>query len=667
MLKNIGRCIGTALLVLSCSLEDKAVPECPIMDETVSKIANSPESAVGGMLVLYFSEEAVEQVEDFAETAVPTRSVAMTRSGIADMDEILSSIGIVSIERVFAKNPATEDRTRAAGLHRWYVVTFSPEQDVKEAAERLAQVAEIETIQYGRQMKRASDFRAIPFTKAAPSAKAITGYPFNDPDAFWQWHYINNCDYAVAETSVRGADVNVADAWKLTAGDPRVIVAVVDEAVKYTHPDLADNMWVNEGEIPGNGIDDDGNGYIDDVYGYNFVETGPVSWSEDDTGHGTHVAGTIAAVNNNGVGVCGIAGGSGNGDGVRVMSCQIFSGKASATDVVTAQAIKYAADNGACILQCSYGFSDYSMASDKSYRENFPLEVQAIEYFRNTSNLPEVLDGGVIVFASGNDAYSQSSYPGAIKDNISVTAFGPDFLPASYTNYGAGCNIAAPGGETTGLSGGERAGILSTLISEASKSDYGYMQGTSMACPHVSGVASLGLSYALKLGKKFTLEEFNSMLLTSVNDINKFLTEGIKVVGANKMPLSRYYGQMGTGAIDAYQLLMQVEGTPCLKAEIGKETKVVLSGHFGQSAADITYKEVIMSEEDREALGMELPVFNANGEFVFTCTKPGSAKVTVKAVAGGKNVGGDTATGGFPISREFSIIARDMPSNGAWL
>ena len=136
---------------------------------------------------------------------------------------------------------------------------------------------------------------------ASVPTKAAVDYPFNDPQLSAQWHYVNTGDRSISPSSLAGADINVLDVWKnLTCGDPDIIVAVVDEGVKYTHPDLKDNMWVNTGEVPGNGIDDDGNGYVDDVYGYNFATRGPVSWDVDgDIGHGTHCAGTIAAVNNN--------------------------------------------------------------------------------------------------------------------------------------------------------------------------------------------------------------------------------------------------------------------------------------------------------------------------------------------------------------------------------
>lgn len=159
--------------------------------------------------------------------------------------------------------------------------------------------------------------------------------------------------------------------------------------MKYTHPDLAANMWTNPKESE-NGNDDDGNGYVDDIHGYNFVENGPITWDKavigidgsnnGDSGHGTHVAGTIAAVNNNGIGVAGVAGGSGKNDGVRLMSCQIFSGGKSAADAATARAVKYAADNGACIIQCSYGYSNASggsnMTTDKRFKEFSPLLVE---------------------------------------------------------------------------------------------------------------------------------------------------------------------------------------------------------------------------------------------------------------------------------------------------
>ena len=282
------------------------------------------------------------------------------------------------------------------------------------------------------------------------------------------------------------------------------------------------------------------------------------------------------------------------------MSCQVFSGVSNPSDEVISRAIKYAADHGASILQCSYGTSA-NFTSDRQYEENSPLEVEALLYFMAQNNCA-ALDGGLAIYSAGNESKNISNFPGGYSKCISVTSVGPDCLPAYYTCYGQGCNIAAPGGETVGFSGGERAGILSTTCSELTGSDYGYMQGTSMACPHMSGVAALGLSYALSKGKHYTRDEFISMLLTAVNEIDSRF-EGTKSTGA-KITLEDYRGKMGTGLTDAYQLLMQIEGTPCLKVSTNKLELITLTKHFGGSAQDLTYLDVEMSKEDMDKLGI---------------------------------------------------------------
>lgn len=245
-------------------------------------------------------------------------------------------------------------------------------------------------------------------------------------------------------------------------GDPSIIVAVLDEGVMNTHPDLAGNIWVNEGEELYADTDADGNGYKDDKYGYNFVSnTGIISWTEaSDTGHGTHVAGTIAAMNGNGIGVCGIAGGDGSeNSGVKLMSCQVFSGDAGVTLDAEARAIKYAADNGAVILQCSWGYNS-SLASiiegytpgpgsEEEWESLYPLEKEALDYFINNAGSPNgVIDGGLVIFASGNEYAGMPAFPGAYSKCVSVSAVAADFTPASYTDYGKEVTISAPGGDT---------------------------------------------------------------------------------------------------------------------------------------------------------------------------------------------------------------------------
>ena len=627
--------IPAAILLASCTAGNLHEPSVEGgIPEVSEKICNTSRNAAPGSIIAKFDDDAIPYIEEAASRGVTTRSASgSARSGIESLDEVLEEINAVSISRVFPVSERYEANTRKAGLHRWYILRFNEEQDLDEAAEKLASVAEITTVQFNSRLKQSFTGEAIPFTEdgAPVPTKAIVRPDFNDPQLLWQWHYINNADQAVSQTSRAGADINVAEAWKLTGGDSRPVT------------------WDKKGT---------------DRYGQ---ET-------SDSGHGTHVAGTVAAVNNNGLGVAGVAGGTGNGDGVRIMSCQVFSAGLGTTDEAVCNAIKYAADHGAAIIQCSYGNENTSITSERDYRAISPLEREALDYFmapasaETGGNTSDVFSdgGGIAIFAAGNEGLSHSNFPGGYSDCISVTAIGPDGLPAYYTCYGPGCNIAAPGGETAGHSGGEKAGILSTLVSEVSDADYGYMQGTSMACPHVSGVAALGLSYALQKNKKFTRDEFISMLLTSVNDIEARL-EGSKTSGTT-LQLEEYRGKMGSGLADAYQLLMQIEGTPCLKIPVNEMQAIVLTQYFGGSAENLTYREVSVSDEDIKKLGMPAKPEMSDGKLLIRCNRPGVAHITVKAIAGGKRPGSDTVMGGIEVTKEFAVIARETGgTGGGWL
>ena len=658
-------------------MEESGGKEAPAA--AMRKIVNAPANAARGELLIYFDGDAVGDVEQTAAAAAITRTAA-TRSGIAPVDDIFTQLGVTSLRRVFPCNPAAEERTRAAGLHKWYIVTFGEEVDLDAAARRLAAVSEVSFVQFNTKLQLASDNRACPYRGGSAATRAAAG-GFNDPGYKDQWHYSNNGDRIFAETTRAGADINVEEAWKLAAGDPSLTVAIVDQGIKYSHPDLAANMWINKAEQSGaTGRDDDGNGYADDIYGYNFaLGTSRLTWDVEayddkgknigDSGHGTHVAGTVAAVNNNGKGVCGVAGGTGSNDGVKLMSCQIFSGGKGGTISTSVRAIKYAADNGASIIQCSWGYPTQSpFTSDSYYERNYAAEKEAIDYFVSKKN-NDVLDGGLAIFAAGNDATNFASYPGGYRSYVSVTSFGPDYLPAYYTNYGPGCNVAAPGGDASiSPAGTSAAQVLSTLPSElpaelgTDGADYGYMQGTSLACPHVSGVAALGLSYALAKGRHYTVDEFKSMLLTAVNDIDSYIIGGTK----NGMVLRNYRKNMGTGSIDAYQLLMQIEGTPCLPAKVGVQQVLSLDKFFGQASANLTYKSAEMSQADMDKLGITAAPAFSYGKLQIKCTKPGVAKIKIKAMAGSSSANGEMS--GMEITKEFAIIARSVQAgNGGWL
>ena len=610
--------------------------------------------------------------------------LVLAASGTTQNDLTSALEGLCTLERVFPDVPGTEAQAAAFRLDRWYKATVAETTDIVSLAKKAASLSCVELVEYNAMSVKASDGKVYPYTPDAVTK--ADGARFNDPSLKDQWHYINTGDKSVASSAYAGADINVKDAWELTAGDPSIIVAVVDEGVKYSHPDLAANMWTNSKEVAGNGKDDDGNGYIDDVHGYNFRANGPITWNKkDDSGHGTHIAGTISAVNNNGTGVVGVAGGTGKGDGVKIMSCQIHDGSVAATGDVTAKAIRYAADMGATILQCSWGYPGF-YKTDSDYATLYPAELDAIKYFESV--LPGrkgngLNGGGIAIFASGNDHLAYASYPGAYRDIICVSAFGPDYLPAYYTNYGPGCNIIAPGGEAYLPPWDSMKGlVLSTVCSEtADGKDYGYMQGTSMACPHVSGVAALGLAYAKKLGKQYTVKEFKDMILTSANEFESRL-EGQKTHvansdGAGTMELKNYHNMMGTGSIDTWRLMMKIEGTSCLEAVTGKNQWLDISDAFGTSSVNLTFVgtelsnggiSVEVSSKGRESLGLAEDPYIKYGRLYVHPTKAGSAKFTIKAIAGGAAAGTDATMGGMEVTQTVSVIARSVKSStGGWL
>lgn len=654
-----------------------------------AKIIRNSDNIIKSSIIINFEDQAISRVE-----AGVTRSEA-TRSGIADFDEVLDSFGAISVKRVFPIG-RFEERMRAEGLHRWYVVNFADQVDIQSVATQLSSVAEVAVVQFNTRVERtkpAADNTLAPVAASSSASQlAASPYPaFNDPELGRQWHYINTGDTSVFTGAKAGADINLGEAWKITAGDNRIVVAVVDGFVKYDHPDLQDNMWINTAEQNGKpGVDDDNNGYVDDIYGVDFCayaydQTTTPKDEYNLSDHGTHVAGTVAAVNNNGKGVCGVAGGTGKGDGVRLMCCQVFheipdsdprkgSGWKDDSDESMALAYAYAADNGAAIAQCSWGYVN-KYTSDSVFTPQNNVVRASLDYFVKYGG-GDVLTGGLPIFAAGNEMYNYTVYPGAYRDYISVTSMSCDYTPAYYTNYGPGATLAAPGGDFLQKYWTDQTGQMNSEVYSTAYVNgvYDFKQGTSMACPHVSGIAALAIAHSLKLNKKkMTAIELRNLLVASTHDIDRYCV-GTKASLNGDQPttvnLAKFKGKMGMGYIDAFKALMNVQGTPCITVRMGVKQSIDLSDAIGGNPSALTFLDggVTMSQEDRTRLGVDGAVtISSTGKLSIKCNKPGSAIIKISFIAGGDTVGSNQATGGMAITREIAIFSRSFATNGGWL
>ncbi|MCY4402856.1 MAG: S8 family serine peptidase [Candidatus Poribacteria bacterium] len=258
--------------------------------------------------------------------------------------------------------------------------------------------------------------------------------------------------------------IRMPQTWAIEKGDKNVVIAIIDSGIDYRHEDLLDKIWVNPGEIPDNGVDDDGNGYIDDIHGWDFTDA-PNLQAEgdftegdnepiDETGHGTHVAGIAGAMPNNGIGIAGIAW---NCPLMAVRAGLSLGGSSRLQDDDSAAAIVYAADNGANIINMSWGSAQHS----------FVIQ-DAIEYAH--------AQGVLLVGAAGNSKGSDSFFPAAYRRVVSVASTNQHKQLFNRSNFGASVDIGAPGNV-----------ILSTQI----RDNYRTLTGTSMATPHIAGIAAL--------------------------------------------------------------------------------------------------------------------------------------------------------------------------------
>ena len=495
-----------ALMILGCS--------------TIAEAALTPKK---GVIRVKLQPEVAAQIGNTPRM----QTMGNVNTGITPFDASAQKVKVASIRRMIPYSAKDEAKLAEFGLNRWYEVTFDESITPEEASQIFSETPGVQiahTIVPMQLVEGNGKFRIA--TAQEVAATASSAMPFNDPMLSQQWHYVNNGSIAVG--AVPGADINLFEAWQTTTGRSDVVVAIIDGGIDINHEDLAGNIHINESEANGvDGVDDDNNGYVDDIYGFNFCTNTATIYPHD---HGTHVAGTVAAVSNNGKGVAGVAGGNGEeGSGIRMISCQVFDSRSGTQDGDFASAIIYAARRGASIAQCSWGWGS------PDYYEQEVLD--AIDYFTKYGG-GDNLAGGLCIFATGNNGETGKFYPAAYEPTVAVGAMTCYLTPAGYSNYGPWVDIVAPGGL---MDYSEKEGVLSTLPNNR----YGWNEGTSMATPHVSGIAALVLSQHGK--STLSNETLRTQLLSSVND---FYTPNPTAVGL-----------FGSGYIDAGKALLMGDGT----------------------------------------------------------------------------------------------------------
>lgn len=510
----------------------------------------SNDAAVSGIMRIKVTEElALEWLSHCNEEGL-----------VMEYDEdIFPDINVTSIITTFHIGGRFEKTQKEAGLHKWFDITY-------EETTRPANVT------------KSLESNAHVLISEPVYKPVLSSVEMNDPlFSEYQWHYCNTGEYEFKP----GIDMGLTAAWEQFGvfGNKEVIVAVVDSGVEYTHEDLSPNMWVNEAELNGiEGVDDDGNGYKDDIYGYNFSGNSAVINFDS---HGTHVAGTIAAANNNGIGVCGIAGGYyPDIPGVRIMTLQVLDDKYPNASYSLLRVYQYAAENGATILNNSWGY-------EQTFKNMPNADKEAIDYFNKYAGLDEngnqvgPMKGGLAIFAAGNEA-EDLSYPAAYEGVIAVAAIGPKGKASYYTNYGEWVDVCAPGGDHKVDS--KYGGIYSTGLNNS----YVTMQGTSMACPHVTGIAALVLSASG--GPGYTSEDLKEAILNSADPFIYEYNQDME-------------GLLGKGMVNAALAMSSLNTTPpenvtLLSGESNANTIYLIADVPADDNGDAYYYHVYISTEE---------------------------------------------------------------------
>ncbi|MBQ9462274.1 MAG: S8 family serine peptidase [Bacteroidales bacterium] len=557
----------------------------PALESTPDSVVNEESAFVSGTVSVKVSDEMAEVLE--SSESLPA---------------VLAVAGISEAERVFPDAGEWEARHRKAGLHKWYRMRYDESAPMTKAISDLSDIPGIENVEPVRKQR-------------------LTAY-FNDPMLPDQWALYN--DGSMGTKYAAGCDVNVIPVWeRYTTGSKDVIVAVLDQGVQLDHPDLAD-ITIPSGP-------DGSKCFVSGHTGYN-IKAGD---------HGTHCAGIIAAVNNNGKGICGIAGGNDGKGGVRILSCEMLrvdpSDPSKSLNGSSENAMVWAADKGAVISSNSWGYV-YSSETDAA-NGSVGMMAESIDYFikyagcdaEGNQRPDSPMKGGVVIFAAGNEGW-QHAWPAKYDKVIAVGAVSSKRTKAYYTNFGPWVDICAPGGD---------AQLGPQILSSISNNRYSQMQGTSMACPHVSGVAALIVSYFG--GQGFT----NEMLVERL----------LKGASAEKAPGYSNIGPM-VDALGSFSLGGTVAPDPVDK---------ILRGDVVSNNVSLTWK-VTADADDFKAYSYR--AFAAKDKGLLEGLKPGNIPTSVvsQVVEVNRKAVGDEISAvfsglDFETEYYFVVVAQDYAGN----
>jgi len=427
-------------------------------DASRQQVGGAHPQVVPGVVVVKIASKAVAQ----------SLSTPSTVTGIASLDEKLLRIRAISVQKMFRHKPIPQD-SNIPDISRILKVRI-PEQ--------------VSPIMVARELERDP---AVEYAEPV-YVRRLADVP-NDPMYLSQQHL---------------RQIHAPEAWDIQKGDSTVIVSIVDTGVDFDHEDLAANVWTNEAEANGvPGVDDDGNGFVDDIHGWDFGDNDNDPTDPPAVGHGTHCAGLAAAVTNNHIGVAGVS-----------WNCIYMPVKVSPDDDLGFfvfygfEGIVYAADNGADIISNSWGGFGYSR-----------MEEEVVAYAHRK--------GAIVVCAAGNDNAEAFFYPASYGHVISIAAVHVDDRKTSYSNFGPWVDICAPGGD-------QNVWILSTVPDNK----YERWGGTSMATPQVAGVCGLLRS----LHTDWTNDQIVRQLLLSADNISALNPQ--------------YLNKLGHGRVNAYRALV---------------------------------------------------------------------------------------------------------------